>query len=162
MRTLRCVGWPSSSTLSEPRRLPMVPSSTTVQSSLATFWSDPAAEGGDALAVEVGLEAVADGLVEQDAGPAGAEDDGHLAGGRFHAIEHDDGFARGLVGELLGRFVVEEVIEVDAPPPPECPRCGGPPAWRARAETLRRASGWRSRERRPSLVATITWRRLSA
>jgi hypothetical protein len=30
-------GWPSSSTLSEPRRLEMVPSSITVQSSLATF-----------------------------------------------------------------------------------------------------------------------------
>src|SRR5205823_3664580 len=35
--TLRRVGWPSSSTLSDPRRLPMVPSSITVHNSLATF-----------------------------------------------------------------------------------------------------------------------------
>ena len=36
--TFRCVSLPSSSTLSEPRRPPMVPSSTTVQSGLATCW----------------------------------------------------------------------------------------------------------------------------
>ena len=38
MSTVRPVGVPSSSTLSEPRRLGMVPSSTTVTSSEATFW----------------------------------------------------------------------------------------------------------------------------
>ncbi len=38
MRTLRRVGTPSSSTLSEPRRLAIVPSSTTVTSSEATGW----------------------------------------------------------------------------------------------------------------------------
>ena len=38
MSTFRLVGTPSSSTLSEPRRLAMVPSSTTVTSSDATLW----------------------------------------------------------------------------------------------------------------------------
>src|SRR5438876_9346446 len=38
MRTLRPVGVPSSSTLREPRRFAIVPSSTTVTSSEATFW----------------------------------------------------------------------------------------------------------------------------
>src|SRR5256885_1781329 len=38
MRTFRDVGVPSSSTLSEPRRFGIVPSSTTVTSSEATFW----------------------------------------------------------------------------------------------------------------------------
>ena len=37
MSTLRSVGWPSSSRLSEPRRLEIVPSSITVHSGLATF-----------------------------------------------------------------------------------------------------------------------------
>jgi hypothetical protein len=36
--TLRCVAWPSSSTLSEPRRSAMVPSSSTVTPLAATRW----------------------------------------------------------------------------------------------------------------------------
>ena len=94
--TFRCVGMPSSSTLSEPRRLPMVPSSITVHSRAGHLLADAAAEGGDALAVEVGFEAVADGFVQQDAGPAGAEHHGHFAGGRVDGVQLDDGLARGF------------------------------------------------------------------
>ena len=58
--------------------------------------SDAAAEGGGALAVEVGFEAVADGFMQQDAGPAGSEHHGHLAGGRFDGVQLDDGLAARL------------------------------------------------------------------
>ena len=114
MSTLRCVGWPSSSTFSEPRRLPMVPSSITVQSSLATFWPDAAAEGRDALAVEIGFQAVAHGFVQQDAGPAGTEHHGRLAGRCFHGVEHGDGLAGGFGGEMLGRLLVQEEAQFHA------------------------------------------------
>ena len=42
------------------------------------------------------------GFVEEDAGPAGAEDDLHLAGGGFDGSELEDGGAGGLAGEVLG------------------------------------------------------------
>jgi hypothetical protein len=42
--------------------------------------ADAAGEGGAALAVEVTLEAVANRLVQQDAGPAGAQHHRHFAG----------------------------------------------------------------------------------
>jgi hypothetical protein len=63
-------GVPSSSTVSEPRRSGRVPSSTTVTPGGHPL-ADAAGEGRGALAVEVALQAVADGLVQQDAGPAG-------------------------------------------------------------------------------------------
>ncbi len=45
--------------------------------------ADEAGEGRGFFAIEVGFEAVTDGFVEKDAGPAGAENDWHLAGGGF-------------------------------------------------------------------------------
>ena len=86
----------------------------TVQSSLATCWPMRSAEGGDALAVEVGFEPVADRFVQQDAGPAGAEHDGHLAGGRLHGVQLHDGLPRGFCGEVLGRLLVQEEVEIHA------------------------------------------------
>ena len=75
--------------------------------------ADPAGEGRRALAVEVAFEPVADRLVEQHAGPAGAEHDLHLArrgGDRFE------------IGQRLGerdvdrpaprRLLEQAVIEV--------------------------------------------------
>ena len=78
------------------------------------FLADAAAESGDLLAVEVGFEAVADGFVQEDAGPAGTEDHGHFAGGRVDGSEHGNGLAGGLAREMLGSFFVEEEIEFDA------------------------------------------------
>ena len=71
--------------------------------------ADAAGEGGRALAVEVALQAVADRLVQQDAGPAGAEHDRHRPRGRLHRAEQHDGHARGLAREVLGRLLVEEL-----------------------------------------------------
>ena len=51
----------------------------------------------DALAVEVALEAVADRLVQQDAGPAGAEHHVHLAGRAVDGVQIDQGLTQGLV-----------------------------------------------------------------
>jgi hypothetical protein len=73
--------------------------------------ADEAGEGGGLLAVEVGFEAVADGFVQQDAGPAGAEDDFHLAGGSGDGAELEDGGAGGFAGEVLGRLVALEEVE---------------------------------------------------
>ena len=60
--------------------------------------ADAAAEGRDALAIEIGFEAVADGFVQQDAGPAGPEHHGHFAGRRFDRAQLHDGLARGFAG----------------------------------------------------------------
>ena len=58
--------------LSEPRRPGSVPSSTTVTPRRGDALADAPAERRAALAVEVALEAVADRLVQQHAGPARA------------------------------------------------------------------------------------------
>ena len=79
-----------------------MPLSTTVTLLDGDLLADEAGEGGGLLAVEVGFEAVAYGFVQQDAGPAGAEDDGHLAGGCGDGAELQDGGAGGFAGEVLG------------------------------------------------------------
>ena len=75
MRTVSCVGSPSSSTLSDPRRQGMVPLSTTVHFSLATRLPIEAREAVVFLPLKYGFDSVADRFVQQDAGPSGAEDD---------------------------------------------------------------------------------------
>ena len=95
--------------------------------------ADEAGEGGGLLAVEVGFEAVADGFVEQDAGPAGAEDDFHLAGGGGDGAELQDGGAGGLAGEVLGGLGAFEEVEGDA-----AAAAGG-----AAGGALRRRCRWR-------------------
>ena len=124
--------------------------------------ADAPAEGGDALAVEVGFEAVADGFVQQDAGPAGTEHDGHFAGRRFDGVQQDDRPGGGFAGEMFGRLFVQEEIEADASAAAGMAALRRTALVAARRATFRRAIGWRSKLSRPSLVATSTWRRLSA
>ena len=73
-----------------------------------------AGEGGHALAVEIGLEAVAYRFVQQDAGPARSENDGRFAGRRLDGIQQDHGLAGRFRGEVLGRLLFEE-LEANAP-----------------------------------------------
>ena len=77
--------------------------------------ADAAGEGGGAVAIEVGLQAVADGFVEQNAGPAGTEHDGHFPGRRFDRVELDERLAGGFAGEVLRRFRSRKMFEADAP-----------------------------------------------
>src|SRR3546814_6503583 len=65
-------------------------------------------EGRGLLAVEVALEAVADRLVQHDARPAGAEDDGHLAGRGRDRIELHQRLAQRLVE--IGRASCRERV----------------------------------------------------
>ena len=81
IRTVRSVAVPSSSVVSEPRRSAMVPSSITVTSGAAMVIAHEAGKGRGLLAVEIALEAVPDGLVQQDAGPAGTQHHLGFAGG---------------------------------------------------------------------------------
>ena len=73
--------------------------------------ADESGEGGSLLAVEVGFQAVADGFVQQHAGPAGAEDDFHLSGRSFAGIELQDRLAGGFFGEVFGSLFAEEEVE---------------------------------------------------
>ncbi len=57
---------------------------------------------------------MADGFVQQHAGPAGAEHDFHLACGRGNCIQLQDGLARGFLRKALGRLLREEVVELHA------------------------------------------------
>ena len=66
-----------------------------------------------ALAVEVGLKAVADGLVQEDAAVASGEDDGHLARGGVDGLLLEHRLAGGLAGGVLGGDLVE-VLDTEA------------------------------------------------
>jgi hypothetical protein len=72
------------------------------------------AEGGAFLAVEVAFQAMADGLVKQDAGPAIAEHDGHQAGRGRAGAQVDPGLVHGRTGKA-GEHLVTEAAVVVAP-----------------------------------------------
>ena len=113
--TLRWVGVPSSSMVSEPRRSPIEPSSITVTPGAATRSPIRPGEGRGALAVEIALEAVADRLVQQHAGPAGAEHDRHLAGRRGDRFEvHQRLGERDVDRPVPGRRLEQLVVEIAA------------------------------------------------
>ena len=76
--------------------------------------ADAAGEGGGALAVEIALEAVADGFVQQDAGPAGAEHHGHGAGGGRTGVQVGDRLVHRLPGVALQHFFAEIAVVVAA------------------------------------------------
>src|SRR2546425_8276523 len=88
---------------------------TTLFRSGGDLLAHPSGERRGSLAVEVALEAVADGLVEQDARPARPEHDGHRAGRSVHGAELEDGLARRLPREPAPALVLEEEVERDAP-----------------------------------------------
>ena len=68
------------------------------------------------LAVEVGLQAVADRLVQQDPRVAGAQHHLHRAGRRVDGVEHGDRQARRLAPVLLGALPgAREVLHAEAP-----------------------------------------------
>src|SRR5207248_755369 len=69
-----------------------------------------------ALAVEIRLEPMADGLVQENAAVAGREHDGHVAGRRLFGVEHRDGSARRFARVPLGRLALE-VAHAHPPPP---------------------------------------------
>ena len=73
--------------------------------------ADAAAERRGALAVEVALEAVADRLVQQDAGPTGAEHHRHRTGGRGHGGEVDERLPRRLAAEFERPVVGDELAQ---------------------------------------------------
>ena len=77
--------------------------------------ADEAGKGARALAVEIALEPVADRLVQQHARPAGAEHDGHLAGGRGHRVDLDQRLAERLVHLRLPGGFLQEFPEADPP-----------------------------------------------
>ena len=62
------------------------------------------------LAVEVAFEAVADRLVQHDAGPAGAEHDVHLAGRGGNRVEIEQRLAHRLVDGVLPGLAVDEAL----------------------------------------------------
>ena len=64
--------------------------------------ADQAGEGRGLLAVEVGFQPMTDGLVQQNAGPAGAEHDLHLACRSIDRAELQNRGAGGFAGEVFG------------------------------------------------------------
>src|SRR5205814_2181926 len=75
------------------------------------------------LADEVGLEAVPDRLVEQDAAPARSEHNGLRTGGSGDGPEGGDRLARGLAADLGGR---EILVEAEVDPAPAAVEAGAP------------------------------------
>jgi hypothetical protein len=93
--TVRCVGLPSSST---GQRAAPVGEGAVIDHGDAfcrDTLADAPGKGRTALAVEVAFESMADGFVQQDAGPAGAQHHGHFAGRGGPGGEVDAGLMHG-------------------------------------------------------------------
>ena len=54
------------------------------------------------------------GLMQQDAGPAGTEHHGRFARRSFRRAQLHDRLPRGFLGELFGRFLLQEKVQRDA------------------------------------------------
>ena len=145
--------------------------------------ADAAGEGRRALAVEVAFEPVADRLVQQDAGPAGAEHHLHFAGRRGDGLEVDQRLCeRDVDGPVpLGvsnRSVVEiaaaEPVIAGLAPSPSCSAtiwtlsrtsgrtsCATKPSARTMSITLQLAASetatWATRGSRARAAASICW-----
>ena len=118
------------------------------------------------LAIEVGFQPVADGLVQQNAGPSRTEHDFHVSRRSFARIELQNRLPRGFFGKELRSFVAEEEVERN---PPAAAR--GSTSRRLAAElasvfamqeTFMRASGCESSANVPSEPTTRMVRSSSA
>src|ERR1700759_1536486 len=67
---------------------------------------------------------MADGFVKKNAGPSGAEDDGHLTGGSINRSELQDGSARGFARIVFRRFVAFKKVHGDASAAAAAAACG--------------------------------------
>src|SRR5204863_3110778 len=75
--------------------------------------ADAVAERRDLFAVEIPLEAVADRLVEQDAGPAGAQDHVHRPRRGVLRFEIEDRLPHRLAREALVIIFIDKKVERD-------------------------------------------------
>ena len=107
-RALRRV--PSSSMFSDPRR----PSQRAIvddgDAGRRHALADAAGVHRGALAIEVALEAMADGFVQQHARPARPEHHRHHAGRRIHGIEVDERLAQRFPGDRLRLALCEQFL----------------------------------------------------
>jgi hypothetical protein len=109
------VGVPSSSMFSEPRRRASVPSSTNGAELRGHLLADATREGRGALAIEVALQAVADRLVQQDAGPARAEYHGHRARRAPGWLEIHQAWRTASRASASGLIATHQLGQRDAP-----------------------------------------------
>ena len=123
---MHSLGTPSSSTLSEPRRFgqrAVVDDGDAVGGDLV---ADAAGECRRALAIEVAFETVTDCFVQQHAGPARTEHDGHAAGRRRHRFEIDQRLAHRFARQRLRAAVGQQfAIAVTAAAAGRCPARAG-------------------------------------
>ena len=74
--------------------------------------ADASGKRGRTLAVEIAFQAMADRLVQQDAGPARSQHDGHGAGGRGARFQVHQGRVDGICRILFQHGITEIVIAV--------------------------------------------------
>jgi hypothetical protein len=122
--------------------------------------ADQPGKGRGLLAVEVGFEAVAHRLMQQDSRPAGAEHHFHLAGRSGHGAELQNRSARGLARQVSGLLEPVNCSSPARPPPPAEPLVVFASSL-AMTKTLSRQSGWVSLAKAPS-EAAIRMRRSSS
>ncbi len=79
------------------------------------LFAEHARERRRALAIEIAFETVADRFVQQHAGPARAEHDGHVARGRIDRLEIDERDAYRFAREAVGAPVFEQFPESITP-----------------------------------------------
>ena len=73
--------------------------------------SEPIGEGRGLLAIEIAFEAVADGFVQKDPGPAGTQHDVHGSSRARARVEVDRSDTNGFVHQLFPGFRLKKTIE---------------------------------------------------
>ena len=72
--------------------------------------SNSTSERRTALAIEITFETMTNRFVQQDAGPARAQHNGHGAGGSGAGVEVDAGLMHGLFGVLVENVISEIAV----------------------------------------------------
>ena len=115
--------------------------------------ADQAGECRSLLAIEIGFESVADGFVQQHAGPAWAENHFHVSGRSFAGVELQDRLPGSFFGEVFRSLLAEEEVEGDAASATGTPRAELVSVF-AMQDTFMRARGWESSAKVPSEPTT--------
>ena len=124
IRTFSCVGAPSSSTLSDPRRLRMVPSSITVHSGLATCWPIRSLNAETFLRLKSASRPCPTASCSRTPGHPGPSTTVISPAGAGAASNCTMACRTASRAKCSGVFSVSKNSRPTRPPPPEYPRCG--------------------------------------
>ena len=148
--TVSCVGDPSSSTFSDPRRPAIVPLSTTVTLGLATGSPNQPRKRRSPLAIEVGLQPMPNSFMQQNPRPSRPQHHFHLARRRRHRAQLQNRASRRLPRQVLRALRSQRTAPV---PPvrrrPPIPWSSSRRLWQSQTHSAGTAAAYRWQTRHP-------------